>query len=207
MQSTVVIGDFDKALFKRFVQKSNKKYNSYVNAGLAYTPMKGSIRIKGEEIPTDTQDPNNKDWYWNNTIKIFNYYQTSFRDVVPNMDGALHYGSQTYGIVMISILGGIHNVKLYDAYNLATPISLQVDLLTADSSVSDLMSSEAIEIFDQALIVGYTKMHTTLSLAIHFGEHTYKHTQYDAANVNKGSHAVTVEYTTLTTVSSVKLNK
>lgn len=196
-QSTVVIDSFDKALFKRFVQKSNRKYNSYVNAGLAYTPMKGVIKINGQEVPTDTQNPDNKQWYWNNTIKIFNYYQTSFRDVVPNMDGTLHYGSQTYALVMISILGGVHNVPLYDVFNLATPIELQVNLLTADSSVSDLISSEAIEIFNQAFIVGYTKMHTTLNLAVRFAEHTYKYAQYDASNINHGSHAVTVDYTQL----------
>lgn len=172
--------DIDAAIFADFMAESLEKFNEFRNLGKAYTKNKVFIQAVMDTVPVRSDDPANSQFL--NHFSVVNFRQTTFREVLPNMDGAIRAKAQTYGMALLSILPGRHTPQLVDYH--VRGVKCMIQLKCFQSSGGKAVSGQPVfldcrvaETFEGANIKGFERDENLNHLLIRFNKHTLT-TQY-----------------------------
>lgn len=200
--------DIDVALFADFMAESIEKFNEFRKLGKAYTKNKIAIRAINNLSSIPSDDPMGSQFL--NQFSVVNFRQTTFREVLPNMDGAIRAKAQTYGMAMFSILPGRHTPQLVDYHVRGVKCTIQLTCL--QSSGGDviegrypLFNSRITEIFDGACIKGFERDENINHLFIRFNKHQLTTRYFGENGVCLGaSSAFTADYAQAITMAQAQ---
>lgn len=166
--------DVDAAIFADFIVESIEKFNEFRKLGKAHT--KNQIRIRGINdtfIPSDDKEGTQFYGYFS----VVNFRQTTFREVSPNMDGAIRAKAQTYGMAMLSILSGRHTPKLLNYHTRGIMCDMELNCLQSSGGVVNagnmsIFDTRIEEGFYNSFIKGFERDENLNHLLVRFTKHT-----------------------------------
>lgn len=184
MSALVSLTNTQLAEFEEFIWDSKKKYDQFMNQGLAYTPLLAQITRLGDT--RNDKVPN--EMYLYNALDVINYYNPNFRTVVPNVRNTFATESQTAPIVYLSVLGDEQNTSLLEYYSQFSRLALQVayfnsQLRNEPDPINILKYTEFLDSFLNAFLIGFSVSQSLTHLAIRFSVHSYTHYTLDSQNI------------------------
>lgn len=193
MSSVININRWDQARFEKFAEESSAAFEDFMIKGHAYTPIKAYIYTKGKIVNTDVLDS-----LYEDTLNVINYYNPSFRSVFPNMDGAMHSHSHTYGLFFMSFITGFHNIQVYKCFGQCSKISVHLDHMSGSGVNGNLLTLQATSKFNNAYIVGFSKDSNIVNLAVRYSDHKFFHYKLSANKGSRGCDSTEVDYKNMT---------
>lgn len=198
MSSVVNINRWDQSRFEKFAEESGFAFEEFAAKGQAYPPIKAYVYINNRVMTTDVSYS-----IYEDSLNVINYYNPSFRSVLPNMDGAIHPHSQTYGLFFMSFITGFHNIEIYKYFVQCSKMSVHLDHMLGGGVNGNLLTVKATSQFYNAYIIGFSKDSNIVNLAVRYSDHKFFHYKLDDNKINKGCNSTKVDYGKMITKDNV----